>query len=135
MARCSAIFLVLIATITVTGCEAHPPIAANANRITAAATFTKDYEQSRLRNWKIRASAAGTGCDVLFVETGIILEDSMIEALHYGAGDYEIYPGGIQQFFGDRGFRGVAYKDASDHIWTYGAINEGEAQTIHPCKG
>lgn len=104
------------------------------SRIAAADAFTSRYAKSRLSGWNIRARASGTDCDVLFVNTAIILEDSMIEAMHYGAGAYDVDTGGVQQFYRDRTFRGVAYKDGSGRIWTYGAVSVAEAEGMRPCR-
>ncbi|HYC60322.1 MAG TPA: hypothetical protein VEK79_12235 [Thermoanaerobaculia bacterium] len=95
--------------------------------------FTERYAQSRLARWNVHARAAGRDCAVLFVETSMILEDSMIEAMHYGAGAYDIHEGGVQQFLRERAFRGVAYKDRSGRLWTYGAVTPAEAEGLTPC--
>ncbi len=92
----------------------------------AARLFTQRYAQSRFKAWNVRAAAVGGDCDVLLVETSIVLEDSMIEAMHY--------EGGVQRFYRDRRFRGVAYKDSSGRIWTYGGITTAEAETLKPCR-
>jgi hypothetical protein len=57
----------------------------------------------------------------------------MVEAMHYGAGAYDIYDGGVQQFLRERAFRGVAYKDGSGRVWTYGAVTQNEAEALVPC--
>jgi len=101
-------------------------------QLTSANAFTIRYQHSPLSTWNVRAHVAGSDCDVLYVETSIILEDAMIEAMHYGAGAYEnIYPGGVQRFSKEHAFRGVAYKDVSGRVWTYGDIAKTEALT--PC--
>jgi hypothetical protein len=102
-------------------------------RINAAAAFTDRYARSRMTAWKLRAHAAGEDCTVLFIETPIILEDSMVEAMHYGAGAYDVTAGGVQQFSRDRTFRSVTYKDGSGRIWTYGGITPGEAGALKAC--
>jgi hypothetical protein len=110
-----------------------PPSNARAERVAAAGSLTGLYTRSRLRLWEIRAAAAGSNCDVLFVRTSLILEDSLIEAVHYGGGRYEVYPGGVQQFYRDRAFRGVAYQDASKRVWTYGDVSAAEAEGMVAC--
>jgi hypothetical protein len=105
----------------------------NNARVRDASVFTEHYSKSRLAQWNVRARAAGADCAVLFVETAIILEDSMIEAMHYGAGAYDIYDGGVQRFSRERAFRGVAYKDKSGRVWTYGAVTTAEAERLAPC--
>jgi len=114
-------------------CQPSPPSPpARGLRVTAALDFTKRYASSRFAGWKIRAEAAGNDCDVLFVQAGVIMEDSMVEALHYGAGAYGVVEGGVQRFSRDRSFRAVAYKDSSGRIWPYG-VTEAEARTLRPC--
>jgi hypothetical protein len=130
----------LLLLLSVLACESNQPASPGIStprdtRIAAAHAFTGRYAHSRLSGWDIRASAAGADCDVLFVRTSIILEDSMIEAMHYGAGAYDVYTGGVQQFCRDRTFRGVAYKDASEKVWTYGAVTIGEGESLELCRG
>ncbi|HKR62967.1 MAG TPA: hypothetical protein VJZ00_04480 [Thermoanaerobaculia bacterium] len=116
-------------------CESPRPPAEHTNaRMTAAAKFTALYAKSRMANWKIRASASGSDCAVLFIETPIVLEDSMIEAMHYGAGAYDVYLGGVQQFCRDRAFRGVAYKDGSGRRWAFGGVTPVEVNRLAPCE-
>lgn len=98
-----------------------------------ADAFTQRYAKSRLARWNVQATAAGRDCAVLMVETSMILEDSMIEAIHYGAGAYDIHDGGVQQFLRERAFRGVAYKDRSGRLWTYGAVTPAEAEGLASC--
>jgi hypothetical protein len=122
----------LVLAISGTSCKSNrSPINNSDIRISAADVFTKKYAQSRLSAWKIRGRAVGADCDVLFVETSIILEDSMIDALHYGAGAYEVYPGGVQRFSTDHSFRGIAYRDRSGRVWTFGEVSSTEA--LAPC--
>jgi hypothetical protein len=105
----------------------------NGDRVKAADAFTARYARSRLSAWNIRASAAGDDCSILLVETPIIMEDSMVESMHYGAGAYDVNEGGVQQFSRDRTFRGVAYKDGSGRLWTYGALTQSEAEALKQC--
>jgi hypothetical protein len=102
--------------------------------VTAANTFTQHYSQSRLARWNVRASAAGSDCAILIVQTSIILEDSLVEAMHYGAGAYAVYDGGVQNFYRKGAFRGVAYKDSTGRVWTYGATTVAEAHSLKPCR-
>ena len=102
--------------------------------VAAAQTFTRLYAESRLSGWKVEARAAGPDCSVLLVEPSIVMESSMIEAMHYGSGAYDVYDGGVQRFSRDRGFRGVAYKDTTGTIWTYGDVTAREAETLAPCR-
>ena len=57
----------------------------------------------------------------------------MVEAMHYGAGAYGVVDGGVQRFCRDRSFRGVAYKDSSGRIWTYGNVTAQDAATLPRC--
>jgi hypothetical protein len=102
--------------------------------VAAARTFTHLYSESRLSGWKVQARAASADCSVLLIETSIVMEASMIEAMHYGSGAYDVYDGGVQRFYRDRGFRGVAYKDTTGAIWTYGDVTAREAGTLAPCR-
>lgn len=102
--------------------------------VAAAQSFTRLYSKSRLSGWNVQARAASPDCSVLLVETSIVMEASIIEAMHYGAGAYDVYDGGVQRFYRDRGFRGVAYKDTSGAIWTYGEVTAHEAETLAPCR-
>jgi hypothetical protein len=105
----------------------------NAFRTNAASMFTQRYATSRLSAWHVRANPAGSDCAVLLVETSVVLEDAMVEAMHYGFGAYDVYEGGVQQFSRDRTFRGVVYKDATGHRWNYG-VSVREARDVEPCR-
>lgn len=102
-------------------------------RIAAAAFLTDRYAHSRFAKWDIRAHAAGQDCSVLLVETSQILDDSLVEALHYGAGVYEIVDGGIPGFLQQQGFRGVVYVDGTERRWAFGVVEEEEVPEIEPC--
>ena len=112
-------------------CHSNPE---HDKRIAAAKQLTKRYEHSRFSAWKLRARAAGADCDVLFVQTANVLDDSLVEAMHYGGNDYQMVEGGVRQFSHDRKFRGVAYQDASERIWTYGAVTPTEGESLEPCR-
>jgi|GEM_PF-561173 len=101
--------------------------------ILAGKYLTGLYAQSRLAPWKIEARAAGPQCDVLLLHVAVIMEDSMIEAMHFGTGPYDAVAGGLQRFYHLQDFRGVAYQDKSSRIWTYGNVTENEAATLVPC--
>jgi hypothetical protein len=88
----------------------------------------------KLPQWNIRAHAAGPRCDVLVLRVDVIMEDSMIEAMHFGTGPYEEVTGSMQRFYHQQGFRGVAYQDKSKKIWTYGNVTEREATGLPPCR-
>ena len=100
----------------------------------AAATRSPGVMRNRASPLDIHADAAGTDFDVLFVRPPSFLEESMIEAMHYGAGTYDIYDGGVQHFCREQTFRGVAYKDASDRVWTYGAVSVPETEGMTACR-
>ena len=114
-------------------CESNPHASSRERaRIAAANAFTSRYAESRLARWKLDAHAAGDDCGVLLVETRVVMEDTMVDALHYGAPAYEAYPGGVQQFSRDRRFRGVAYRDATRRQWMFGSVSPDEA--LVPCR-
>lgn len=112
-------------------CESHPH--PPGKQVAAANFFTDRYAHSRFAGWKVRASARGRDCDVLLVETDMVMEDSMVEAMHYGAGAYGVVDGGVQRFCRERSFRGVAYKDSSGRIWAYGNVTAQDAATLPRC--
>lgn len=123
-------YVMFAAMLAAFGCQAQPH---NDARVTAASFFTQRYSHSRLAKWNVRASAAGRDCGVLLVETSIVMEDSMVEAMHYGGGAYGVIEGGVQRFYRERSFRGVAYKDSSSRIWTYGDVTREEAEALKRC--
>lgn len=139
VARNLAIVLGLLFVGAAATCESShldtppPRSAAATERMDAADAFSRRYTQSRFSRWNIRANAAGADCDILLIHTSIVLEESMIEAMQYGAGAYDIYDGGVQRFYRDRTFRGVAYKDGSERVWAYGAVSVAEAEKMTPC--
>jgi hypothetical protein len=102
--------------------------------VTAATLLTERYAAAPFAAWHIRVTAAGSDCSVLVVQTQIILEDTMIEAMHYGAGAYNTFPGGVKQFTTDHAFRGVIYKDVSGRSWPYGTVTEREQEAVTPCR-
>jgi hypothetical protein len=110
------------------------PPAGPETRVAAARLFTSRYAGSRLAGWNVHAEAAGPECSVLLIGMSVIMEDSMIEAMHYGTGAYDAVDGGVQRFYREHTFRGVAYKDGSGRIWTYGVVSQHEAATLTPCS-
>lgn len=114
-----------------TSCRTNPE---HEKRIAAADLLTTRYEHSRFSAWKLQATVAGNNCDVLFVRTANVLDDSLVEHLHYGGTDYGIVPGGVHQFYRERHFRAVAYEDATRRVWTYGALTELEGESLPPCR-
>jgi hypothetical protein len=121
--------LLLIALFLVTACEQNP----NHVRVSAAGVFTDRYSESSLSKWKVRANAAGADCSVLLIETGVLLDDTLVESLHYGAGDSDLWAGGVQQFCRERAFSGVVYRDRAGRVWTYGEITPLEAGSLEAC--
>jgi hypothetical protein len=129
--------LAVIAVIAIAQCTAEEPVPAarvTKTRIAAARLFTTDCGRSRLSGWNVQASATGSDCGVLLIETPMILEDAIVEAMHYGTGAYDLYRGGINHFSRERDFRGVAYRDGSGRIWLYGSVSQHEAETLRPCR-
>jgi hypothetical protein len=122
-----ALVLSLLATVCAT------PTARD-ERIAAASAFTGRCAASRLAKWNIRGTAAGADCSVLFVDTSMVLEDSLVEAIHYGTGVYAVVDGGVRHFTRERAFRGVAYRDRTGHVWTYGDLSRREAEELQPCR-
>jgi hypothetical protein len=108
--------------------------AARSARVAAARAFTRDCAASHLASWKFRGTAAGGDCRILVVDTSMILEDPIVEAMHYGTGSYELYDGGVLHFSRDRAFRGVAYRDRTRHLWTYGDVTARDTQDLQPCR-
>lgn len=127
----SARLLLVIALLA--ACEWNAKPSPREVRVMAARRLTQRYAQSPLAPWNVRARAAGRDCDVLLVDTPMIMGDSMIEALHYGGGVYSVDGGGVEQFCRSQAFRGVAYKDSTDRVWTYGNLTAEEAQTLKRC--
>jgi hypothetical protein len=118
MSRITALILSLL--FGAVACESNRRPAPHHARVQAADLFTGRYADSAFARWNLRGHAAGADCDVLIVETSVVLEDAMVEALHYGAGAYDVYKGGIQQFSSDHAFHGVVYRDSTRKEWGYG---------------
>ncbi|MFL6246472.1 MAG: hypothetical protein ACJ74H_10645 [Thermoanaerobaculia bacterium] len=123
-------FLLLLFFFAV-ACESNPE---HDRHIAAANVLTRQYTQSRFSSWKVQAQAAGADCDVLFVRTSNVLDDSTVEAIHYGATAYDVIPGGVQRFYRDHAFRGVAYQDVSERVWTYGMLTLAEGELLERCR-
>ncbi len=123
-------FLLLL-SFFILACESNPE---HDRHIAAANVLTRRYEQSRFSSWNVRAHAAGSNCDVLFVRTSNVLDDSMVEAIHYGAAAYDIVTGGVERFSRDHAFRGVAYQDESERVWTYGTLTRAEGELLERCR-
>ena len=125
--------LLFAAAILLAACRPSPKPSQNDVRVAAARFFTEKYAQSKLAAWNVRASAAGRDCSVLLIDTSVVMEESMVEALHYGGGDYSIVDdGGAERFCRQRAFRGVAYRDATGRVWAYD-LSADEARTLKRC--
>jgi hypothetical protein len=120
----------VIALLLLTACGSRRPDNA---QVTAASELTRECAHSRFEKWHVRASAAGKDCAILLVETAIVLDDSLVEALHYGGGADDVPRGGVQQFSREKGFRGVTYRDASARVWSYGAVSAREENGVAEC--
>ena len=103
-------------------------------RIAAASLLTRHCAASRLAKWNLRGIAVGADCSVLLVDTSMVLDDSLVEAIHYGTGPYAVVDGGVRQFTRLRAFRGVAYRDRIGRVRTYGNLTQREAEELRPCR-
>lgn len=141
--------LVIVATLVVcVACSSDstppPPLARGASaavvrgpagedqRVTAAGDLARLYAKSKLAAWDVSAVAIGSDCGILFVATPVVMEETMVAAMHYGAGSYEVYQGGIARFSQQANFRGVVYRDGSGMVWPYGEASKTEPLT--PCR-
>jgi hypothetical protein len=100
--------------------------------LSAATLVTRTYAGSQLAHWNIRARAAGADCDVLTLNVNTVLDDSMVEAIHYGGGPYAVDQGGVQRLMRMHSFRGVLYTDSSGMQWRFGDVTTEERLT--PCE-
>lgn len=129
------LWLTLAACESQTAAPPRPPVVKNtAPYLQAARRLTERYSKSPMAGWGVHVSAAGPDCKVLFIETKIILETSMVDAIHYGVAAYDFLPGGVKQFGRLNAFRGVAYQDVTGYRWRYGNVSVAEAQSLHPCR-
>jgi hypothetical protein len=124
----------LVVLLGATVCAPQQQPSPREHRIAAAALFTRRCAASRLARWNIRGSAAGADCGILLVDTSMVLDDSLTEAIHYGTGAYAVVDGGVRHFTHDRSFRGVAYRDRTGHVRTYGELTPAEAEDLQPCR-
>jgi hypothetical protein len=115
-----AIFIALLA------CDLNP---AAKTPMTEARVVTRQYAKQ-----KLRADAAGEDCKVLLIRTRAAFDNAIVESIHYGVDEYDIHRGGMQHFAETKGFRAVVYRDASDRLWTYGAIALDEAKALPICR-
>jgi hypothetical protein len=103
-------------------------------RIAAASLLTRRCAASRLAKWNIRGIASGADCSILLVDTSMVLDDSLVEAIHYGTGPYAVVEGGVRQFTRVRAFRGVAYRDRIGRVRTYGDLAQTDTEELRPCQ-
>jgi hypothetical protein len=115
-------------------CGRQPRPATHDRFVAASQRLTDAYAASRMAKWSFHAHAAGSDCDVLVLETPMILADSVVDAIHYGAGGHAVPPGGVYGFARERGFRGTAYTDRSRKFWTFGDVTPAEAAALEPCR-
>jgi len=103
-------------------------------QIAAASTLTDRCAASRLARWNLRGRAAGADCSVLLVDTSMVLDDALVEAIHYGTGAYAVVDGGVRRFTRDHDFASVIYRDRTGRVWTYGGLPRDEAKELQPCR-
>lgn len=87
----------------------------------------------QLASYELNASAAGSDCRVLLIETKTGFDDELVESIQYGTGDYAAF-GGVERLAHERRFRAVVYRDHDGGLWTYGATTRNEAQSIRSCR-
>ena len=115
-------------------CAPAPQHSARHDRIEAASLLAARFAASPLAKWNVRGTAAGADCGVLVVETPMVLEDSLVEAIHYGTGAGAVYDGGVRHFSRERAFRGVVYRDATGRVWMYGDLSQADQEKLEPCR-
>lgn len=122
--------LLIVSIMLVLNCGTKHP---SDRHVVDANALTRRYAASRFADWQIHASANGRDCAALVIHAQVIFDDSMIEAMHYGAHAYDTYKGGLKQFSIDHKFRGVAYKDVSGRVWTYDGVTRNETEDDVAC--
>lgn len=127
----------LFCALAAIACESHSPAARqypgnSAPRREAAQRLTMRYADSPVGSWNVRATAAGTNCEVLLIEMPMPVDTSTVEAMHHGVAAYDFFPGGVNRFRREHAFRGVAYKDSSGYLWEYGNITAADLQALTP---
>ncbi|HSY50411.1 MAG TPA: hypothetical protein VLC46_16485 [Thermoanaerobaculia bacterium] len=115
-----ATLLILFAT------ACHQQSSAGRERIASAAALTKIYAGSRVSGLRLEAKAAPMDRSILLIRIGIPVDDSQVEAIHYGTGSFGVTPNGIRRFYLDHRFRGVIYQDATGATWAYGSVRTEE---------
>jgi hypothetical protein len=110
-------------------CRAVPDV-----QVANASALTRRYSDSDFKTWNVRASAAGRDCRVLLVETSIVLDESMAEAMHHGTGPYALDGRGLNAFSAEDGFRGVVYKDSTNRVFHYGDLRDEDPHGLTPCR-
>lgn len=128
--RCVLLASSLMATV----CAPQQPLSPREQHVAAASLLAGRCASSRLAKWNIRGTAAGDDCDVLLVDTSMVLDDSLAESIHYGSGAYAVVDGGVRRFTRERAFRAVAYRDRTGRVWTYGDLTRREAEELQPCR-
>jgi len=127
MKRAIALAMILVAACA----KAESERQQQERQITAAEELTALYSKSVLVPWGVEAVAAGVDCKVLFVHVAVIMDDRMVEALHYGGGRYSVTPDGLERFYREHGFRGIAYEDDGRRQWVSGDMRRAEKDEPH----
>ena len=104
------------------------------HHIDAANALTHRYARSHYEKWHVHARATGKDCRVLLVETSIVLDESMVEAMHFGTGPYALEGRGVEKYSDEGGFRGVVYKDPTDRVFSYGDLRDDDPHALPPCR-
>jgi hypothetical protein len=115
-------------------CAPAPQHSERNGRIQAASLLAGRFAASPLAKWNVRGAAAGADCGVLLIETSTVLDDSVVEAIHYGTGAYTVYDGGVRHFSRERAFRSVVYRDTTGRVWRYGDLSQADQEKLEPCR-
>ena len=121
--------VILLLLLAALACSGAPD-----QRVTAAGALTRKYSQSHYEKWHVRARATGKDCRVLLVETSIVLDESMVEAMHFGTGPYALEGRGVEKYSDEGGFRGVVYKDPTDRVFCYGDLRDDDPHALPQCR-
>jgi len=119
--------LYALALLVLTNCEFKRP----ESPVRAA---LEDSLVSSLGQWDVSVHPAGADCDVLSIESGLILDETMVESMHYGTSSWRIHGGSVYRFMREQGYRGVAYRDRTGKTWTYGAVTADEVKSLPRCE-
>lgn len=84
--------------------------------ILAADELTGMFHVHPLDEYRITAYASGQDCTTLLLTSTIVLDDNMVEDLHFGGG-VPAYRNGVMGFALARGFSRVKYVDTWGKTW------------------